>query len=37
MKWFSYEEAVSRIRPYNLERIDLLKDIHRLIKKCVIF
>jgi 8-oxo-dGTP pyrophosphatase MutT (NUDIX family) len=37
MKWFSYEEALLRIRPYNLERIELIKDIHCLIEKCVIF
>lgn len=37
MKWFSFEEAVQKIRPYNLERLELLKDLHMLIDKCVIF
>lgn len=37
MRWFSYEEAIQRIRPYNLERIELIRDIHQLIEKCVIF
>lgn len=37
MKWLTYEEVIQRIRPYNLERIDLLKDIHALIDKYTIF
>lgn len=37
MKWFSYEESVSRIRPYNLEKLELLKDIHLLMEKRIIF
>ena len=37
MRWFSYEEAIQRIRPYNLERIELIRDIHQLIEKCVLF
>jgi 8-oxo-dGTP pyrophosphatase MutT (NUDIX family) len=37
MKWFSYEEAVTRIRPYNLEKLELLKDIHELMEKRIIF
>jgi len=37
MKWFTYEEVMQRIRPYNVERLDLLKDIHTLIDKYTIF
>jgi 8-oxo-dGTP pyrophosphatase MutT (NUDIX family) len=37
MRWFSYEDAIQRIRPYNLERLELFHDIHRLIEKSVIF
>lgn len=37
MKWFTYEEVIRRIRPYNIERLDLLKDIHFLIDKYTIF
>jgi hypothetical protein len=37
MKWLSYREAVSRIRPYNIEKLELLKDIHQLIDKKIIF
>ena len=37
MKWFSYEEAIQKIRPYNLEKIELLKDIHTLMDKNIIF
>jgi len=37
MKWFPYEEVLTKIRPYNIERLDLLKDIHQLIDKYAIF
>lgn len=37
MKWFSYEEAIKKIRPYNLEKLELLKDIHGLMEKRIIF
>lgn len=37
MKWFSYEEAAKRIRPYNLEKLELLNDIHTLMDKKNIF
>jgi len=37
MKWFSYENAIKRIRPYNLEKLELLKDIHLLMEKRSIF
>jgi len=37
MKWLSYREADSRIRPYNIEKLELLKDIHQLIDKKIIF
>jgi len=37
MKWFTYEEVMQRVRPYNIERLDLLKDIQSLIGKYTIF
>ncbi len=37
MKWFTFAEPIERIRPYNIERIDLLKDVHALIDKNTIF
>jgi len=37
MKWFSYEEALQRIRPYNIEKLELLNDIHLLMEKRIIF
>ena len=37
MKWFTYDEVLQRVRTYNLERLDLLKDIHALIEKYTIF
>ena len=33
IKWMSLEEASKAIRPYNLERIDLLKDIDKVLNK----
>lgn len=33
MKWFSFEEAISNIRPYNIEKIDLLHRIHNSLKE----
>jgi 8-oxo-dGTP pyrophosphatase MutT (NUDIX family) len=37
MKWFTYEEAMKRIRPYNLEKLELLQDIRVLMDKKIIF
>ena len=31
MRWVSYEEAVSLIRPYNTERILILTHVHKLV------
>jgi 8-oxo-dGTP pyrophosphatase MutT (NUDIX family) len=33
IKWMTLEEASRAIRPYNLERIDLLKDIDKVLHK----
>ena len=33
IKWMTIDEASSSIRPYNLERIDLLKDIDKVLHK----
>ena len=33
IKWMSLEEASKAIRPYNLERVDLLKDIDKVLHK----
>ena len=33
IKWMTLEEASKAIRPYNLERIDLLKDIDTVLNK----
>jgi len=32
MKWLSYEECLQNIRPYNLERIDILKKINKTLQ-----
>lgn len=29
--WFSYEEALKRIRPYNVEKIDILKKVNTIV------
>jgi ADP-ribose pyrophosphatase YjhB (NUDIX family) len=36
MKWFTYEEAIQIIRPYNVERIQLLSFIHKCFERYVI-
>ena len=33
IKWMTLDEASNAIRPYNLERIDLLKDIDKVLHK----
>jgi 8-oxo-dGTP pyrophosphatase MutT (NUDIX family) len=37
MKWLSYEEAQHKIRSYNIEKLELLRDIHLLLDKMNIF
>ena len=31
MKWLSYNECVANMRPYNIEKIDILKKINKLL------
>jgi 8-oxo-dGTP pyrophosphatase MutT (NUDIX family) len=33
MKWFSLEECIQHIRPYNLEKIDIIKQIDKLLNE----
>jgi len=33
MSWFSMDDCVSRIRDYNIEKIDLIKKINKLLEK----
>jgi 8-oxo-dGTP pyrophosphatase MutT (NUDIX family) len=33
MKWFTIDEAISIIRPYNIEKIDLIKKIDQSLKE----
>ena len=33
MKWFSLEECVDKIRDYNVEKIDMITKINKLLKK----
>ena len=33
LKWMTLDEAIKAIRPYNLERIDLLKNIDKVLQK----
>lgn len=37
MKWFSYEECLKKIRPYNIEKIELLKNVQSLLDESLIF
>ena len=30
--WFTYKEAIQKIRPYNVEKINMLKQTYNLIK-----
>ena len=36
MKWFTYEEAIAIIRPYNVERIQLLEYVERCLSTYVV-
>ena len=31
LKWFNFEETISKIRPYNYEKIDMIKKINNII------
>ena len=33
MKWLSYDEAISKIRPYNIEKLEILKRVNNLLLK----
>jgi 8-oxo-dGTP pyrophosphatase MutT (NUDIX family) len=37
MKWFDIETAISKIRPYNIEKIEILQNIHQLLEQTIIF
>ena len=37
VKWFSYEECLERIRPYNLEKKDILKKVDNILKKYTLY
>ena len=37
MKWFSYEECLEKIRDYNIEKIQILHSIQRLLQNYNIF
>ena len=31
MKWLTFEEAIQKIRPYNIEKIEILKRVNKLL------
>ena len=33
MRWFSVDDCTSRIRNYNIEKIDMIKKINKLLEK----
>ena len=37
MKWVSLEECLSLIRPYNIEKKDLIKRIDKILHKYSLF
>lgn len=37
MKWLTYSEAKKKIRPYNLEKLELLKNINTIINNYIIY
>uniref|UniRef100_A0A6C0B7H5 Nudix hydrolase domain-containing protein n=1 Tax=viral metagenome TaxID=1070528 RepID=A0A6C0B7H5_9ZZZZ len=37
MKWVSYDEAIAMIRPYNIERIQLLQYVHSCLASYTLF
>jgi 8-oxo-dGTP pyrophosphatase MutT (NUDIX family) len=36
MKWVTYEEAIDMIRPYNVERIQLMKYVHHCLSHYIL-
>jgi len=37
VEWFNYEDCLKIIRPYNLERIDIIKNVNHILKKYTIY
>ena len=35
--WFNCEDCLKIIRPYNLERIDIIKNINRILQNYTIY
>ena len=33
MSWFNLEECIRNIRPYNLEKLDIIKQIDKLLNE----
>ena len=36
-KWCSYEECLNKIRPYNLEKKEILKKVDIILKKYTLY
>tara|TARA_A100001035_G_scaffold279885_1_gene282772 strand:- start:14330 stop:15130 length:801 start_codon:yes stop_codon:yes gene_type:complete len=36
VEWLSYDNCIKKIRPYNLERIDILNNVNNILKKYTI-
>ena len=37
MKWMTYEECISSIRPYNLEKISIIEKINNILQRYRIY
>ena len=35
MAWFTYDECMQHIRPYNLEKINILCNLNNALNECV--
>ena len=36
LKWFTLDECLTKIRPYNLERIRLIKNVNKVLHKYIL-
>lgn len=37
VQWFTYEECLKNIRPYNLEKIEIIKRVNKLLNKYTLY
>ena len=37
LKWMSYNECINKIRPYNLEKIEILKKLNKVLNNYTLY